>query len=150
MKPCEACGHANLLNGEIVHASNCPVKYPEYAAPAKLGQLSRSCSTLEPRFTEAGIQVYQVSDYEWVAAATEDEAVAFILKEWGYDNPGVAESDGCFERKDVHACDLDKNTLNVAEDAEDGGHELATYREALKAHLTKGETFPLFFCGIDA
>ena len=25
---CPSCGHGNRLNGEIVHASNCPVKYP--------------------------------------------------------------------------------------------------------------------------
>lgn len=100
--------------------------------------------------TEQGIKVFQVSDYEWVAAATEDEAVAFILKEWGYEDVATAEHDGCFERKDVAACDLDKNKVNVAEDAEDGGKELVTYRESLKRHLAKPEMFPLFFAGIDA
>jgi hypothetical protein len=105
---------------------------------------------VNPGCTEQGIQVYQVSDYEWVAAATEDEAVAFILKEWGYDDVKTAEHDGCFDRSDVAACDLDKNKINVAEDAEEGGHELATFRESLKKHIAAGEPFPMFFAGIDS
>jgi hypothetical protein len=60
VKPCEACGHANLLNGEIVHASNCPVKYPEYAAPAKLGQLSRNYAC--PKCSGGGRTYFQMHD----------------------------------------------------------------------------------------
>jgi len=109
-----------------------------------------SPTPLSESHVEQGVAVYQVSDYEWVAAATEEEAVAYILKEWGYDNLGVAEFDGCFERDEVRACDLDKNMVNVAEDCEQGGKDLITYRESLKRHIAKGEKFPMFFCGIDS
>ena len=111
---------------------------------------STSRNDQESRFTEGGIQVYQVSDYEWVAAATEDEAVAFILKEWGYKDVPTAEHDGCFDRKDVSACDLDKNKVNIHPDAEDGKVDFVTYRESVKRLLAAGEPMPIFFAGIDA
>ena len=99
--------------------------------------------------TEQGIKVFQVSDYEWIAAYTEDEAVAFSLKAWGYDDAKEAEEDGCFVRADVAACDLDGNKVNVSERAEEGDMELVTYRESLKRHIANGDTFPRFFAGID-
>lgn len=101
-------------------------------------------------YTEQGIKVFQVNDYEWFAAASADDALACALKLWGYETAEVAETDGCFERGDVRQCDLDENKVNVHPDAEDGKREIVTYRESVKRMLADGTKFPEWFAGRDS
>lgn len=104
----------------------------------------------EARLVEQGLQVFQVSDYEWYLADSADSAIAAALKDWGYESVEQAETEGCFDRSDVGACDLDKNTINLHPDAEEGAKDIVTYREGIRRHVAAGEKVPGFFCGVDS
>lgn len=98
---------------------------------------------LEPRFTEQGIQVYELNDMEWWAGRDRDSTIAAALKMWG----GKLEDyfDSLNPVDGVYEMDLDANTVNVHPDAEDGAKDIVTYREALRRSIATGEEFPGFF-----
>lgn len=102
-------------------------------------------------YTEQGIQVLKLNDYEWWAGGTEQEIILAACKAWGFesaqDGPALAEADGCFERSDVQRCNLDTSLLNAADEGEKAAY--MSFRESIRRRLAAGETFPTAFCGID-
>lgn len=103
-------------------------------------------------YTEQGVSVYQVSDYEFIAAATREAAIAFALDLWGYtghDAAKRAENDGCFNPADVGRCDLDTNKLQECDKDEEPTGELVTFREELRRQMARGVVFPEYFAGFD-
>ncbi len=102
------------------------------------------------QYTEQGIKVFRLNDYEWFAGADAQAVLAYALEQWGFKGkPTDALNDGMYDEDFDRPCDLDASTLNGAEDAEDGGKEMITYRESIRRELAKGVTFPAFFCGIE-
>ena len=101
---------------------------------------------VSPNRMEQGLAIWQVSDYEDIAAETKDEAVAFAVREWGYDSPEQAEKNDAFDPAEVFAVDLDARQVNINED-EDPAGPILTYREHLKALIATGQKFPMFFAG---
>lgn len=101
---------------------------------------------LEPRFTEQGIQVYELNDMEWWAGRSKEETIEAALKYWGMKREEAFDSFNPVD--DVHEMDLDASKVNINEDCAPEG-PIITYRENIKLELAKGTTFPCFFCGDD-
>lgn len=101
---------------------------------------------LEPRFTEQGIQVYEMNDMEWWAARSKEEAIAAALKTWGGNAADYWDGDPVEE---LYEMDLDANKVNINEDCDPDVGPIIPYRENIKLELAKGTTFPCFFCGDD-
>jgi hypothetical protein len=109
-----------------------------------MGRESRSVP-LEPRFTEQGVQVYELNDREWWAGLDKESTIEAALKMWGMPRE---EAFGTFNPVEgVYEMDLDKNKVNVHPDAEDGAEELVTYREEVRRLIAVGAEFPNFFAG---
>lgn len=98
-------------------------------------------------FVEQGVQVFKVSDYEFYAGWSQDNALAEAARQWGYDTPEAAIKDDCLCMDDVEPCDLDEHKINLDEGS---GTDLITFRESIKRRLAAGETFPSFFAGFDS
>ena len=106
----------------------------------------------EARYTEQGLQVFAVGDYEFIAAATQNDAVDFALELWGHKGHDAAQraaADGSFDPDNVDRCDLDKNKVRECDDQGEPTGECVTFRESLRRRIAKGETFPQFFAGLD-
>lgn len=100
-------------------------------------------SELEPRFTEQGIQVYELNDMEWWIGRDKESTILAALEMWGMPRD---EAFGQFNPESgVCEMDLDKNTVNVHPDAEDGGKQLVTFREEVRRIIAAGEPIPNFF-----
>lgn len=98
---------------------------------------------------EQGIAVFAVSDYEWFAGASANAVLQFAAEQWGYKDIASAIADDACEPDALSPCDLDRNTVNVHPDAEDGAKDVVTYREALRRMIAEGQSFPAWFCGHD-
>lgn len=104
--------------------------------------MSSATSQLEPRFTEQGIQVYEMNDMEWWAGRDKESTIEAALKMWG------GTRDEHFNHLNpVEEMDLDANTVNAHPDAEDGAKDIITYRECLRRQIAAGDEFPCFFAG---
>ena len=105
---------------------------------------STTPDVLEARFTEQGIQVYEMNDMEWWAGRDKHSTIEAALKAWG-----MTPEEAFTGTPSVEVCemDLDANTVNAHPDAEDGAKDIITYREALRREIAAGETFPCFFAG---
>lgn len=103
--------------------------------------------SLEPRFTEQGVQVYELNDMEWWAGRDKASTIAAALKAWGM-TEAEAFPPGLNPVEDVYEMDLDKNTVNINEDCLPEG-PIITYRENLRAEIARGAEFPCFFAGED-
>ena len=101
---------------------------------------------LEPRFTEQGIQVYEMNDMEWWAGPDKESTIEAALKEWGMSREEAFDRFNPVEN--VCEMDLDKNTVNINEDCAPEG-PIISYRENLRLELAKGTKFPCFFAGDD-
>ena len=98
---------------------------------------------------EQGIKVFQISDYEWIAADSLDSAISCALKEWGMTRE-EAFGDGIdrIEEPEDYPCDLDNNLVNIDENESPKGEKI-TYREEIKRMIARGQQFPCFFAWQD-
>jgi hypothetical protein len=106
-------------------------------------QSDKPHAALEPRFTEQGVQVYELNDMEWWIGRDKESTIQAALKMWGMPRE---EAFGTFNPESgVCEMDLDKNTVNVHPDAEDGKQDIKTYREEVRRIIAAGEPIPNFF-----
>jgi hypothetical protein len=110
---------------------------------------SRGSSTpgggLKPRFTEQGVQVYELNDMEWWIGRDKESTIAAALAMWGI--PREEAFDTFNPESGVCEVDLDKNTVNVHPDAEDGEVDMKSFREEVRRIIAAGEPIPNFFAG---
>lgn len=101
----------------------------------------------DPRYVEQGLRVFQVSDYESIAAGTFDEAWAYVLVQWGFTDPAeIAEHEEGIPFREP--CDLDTNKLSSS--GEDGSGPPCTYREWLRTMIAHpGASFPDYFAAYE-
>lgn len=100
---------------------------------------------LDSRFTEQGVQVYELNDMEWWSGRDKESTIEAALKMWGM--PREEAFDTFNPVEGVCEMDLDKNTVNVHPDAEDGAKEIVTFREELRRQIAAGDEIPNFFAG---
>jgi hypothetical protein len=107
---------------------------------------SLDASLLEHRFSEQGVQVYELNDMEWWAGREKSVVIAAALEAGGMTEAEAFDAHNPVE--DVSEVDLDKNKVNINEDCLPEG-PIISYREQIKRMIANGESFPCFFAGED-
>lgn len=97
--------------------------------------------------TEQGIGVWCFDESEWVAAASEEEAVQWYEEATGL-KVGIENPDDAYIEV-TQVSDLDKHSFYDVDDEGDITEDTPriTYREGIKKAIADGVPFPFILCG---